>query len=63
MYIYYYCKLINNHEKINIFENKINLNKLSYLIEKYKLNYKDIIKEYWINNVQIISNKKKYKIL
>ena len=61
MYIYYYCKLINNYENINIYENKINLNKLSYLIEKYKLNYKDIIKEYWINNVQIISDKKNIK--
>ena len=58
MYTYYYCKLINNHENINIYDNKINLNKLSYLIEKYKLNYKNIIKEYWINNVQIISDKK-----
>ena len=61
MYKYYYCKLIND----NFYNNKINLNKLSYLIKKYDLNLKYNVKEYWINNVLIISNKndiKFYKI-
>ena len=61
MYKYYYCNLIND----NFYNNKINLNKLSYLIKKYDLNFKNNIKEYWINNVLIISNKddiKFYKI-
>ena len=61
MYKYYYCNLIND----NFYNNKINLNKLSYLIKKYDLNLKNNIKEYWINNVLIISNKndiKFYKI-
>ena len=61
MYKYYYCNLIND----NFYNNKINLNKLSYLIKKYDLNLKYNVKEYWINNVLIISNKdniKFYKI-
>ena len=61
MYKYYHCKLIND----NFYKNKINLNKLSYLIKKYDLNLKYNVKEYWINNVLIISNKddiKFYKI-
>ena len=61
MYKYYYCKLIND----NFYNNKINLNKFSYLIKKYDMNLKYNVKEYWINNVLIISNKdniKFYKI-
>ena len=61
MYNYYYYKL-NNYK---FYYNKINLNKLSYLIKKYDLNLKYNVKEYWINNVLIISNKdniKFYKI-
>ena len=61
MYKYYYCKQIND----NFYNSKINLNKLSYLIKKYNLEYKNYIKEYWINNVLIVSNNndiKFYKI-
>ena len=61
MYKYYYCKQINN----NFYNSKINLDKLSYLIKKYDLKYKNYIKECWINNVLIISNNndiKFYKI-
>ena len=52
MYKYYYCDKINDE----IFNNKININKLQYLIDKYNLICKNIEKEYWINNVQILSN-------
>ena len=61
MYKYYYCKQIND----NFYNSKINLDKLPYLIKKYDLEYKNYIKEYWINNVLIISNNndiKFYKI-
>ena len=61
MYKYYYCKQIND----NFYNSKINLDKLSYLIKKYDLEYKNYIKEYWINNVLILSNNndiKFYKI-
>ena len=57
MYKYYYCKQIND----NFYNSKINLDKLSYLIKKYDLEYKNYIKEYWINNVQIISNNNNIK--
>tara|TARA_B100000780_G_C20697216_1_gene277225 strand:+ start:102 stop:518 length:417 start_codon:yes stop_codon:yes gene_type:complete len=57
MYKYYYCKLISK----NLYNSKISLEKLSYLIEKYDLNKQNCIKEYWINNVQIISDKKNVK--
>ena len=53
MYKYYYCKHIND----NFYNSKININNLSSLIDKYNLVLKNYIKEYWINNVQIISNK------
>ena len=52
MYKYYYCDKINDE----IFNNKININKFNDLIDKYKLVCKDKVKEYWINNVMILSN-------
>jgi hypothetical protein len=52
MYKYYYCDKINDE----IFNNKININKFNDLINKYKLVCKDDVKEYWINNVMILSN-------
>ena len=61
MYKYYYCKKINE----NFYNSKIKLDKFSYLIKKYNLKYKNYIKEYWINNVLILSNNndiKFYKI-
>ena len=53
MYKYYYCKHIND----NFYNSKININNLSSLINKYNLELKTHIKEYWINNVLIFSNK------
>jgi hypothetical protein len=53
MYKYYYCKHIND----KFYDSKININNLSSLIDKYNLELKKHIKEYWINNVQVISNK------
>jgi len=52
MYNYYFCSKINDE----FYDHKLNLNKLSYLIIKYDLKYINPIKEYWINNIQIISN-------
>ena len=52
MYNYYYCSKINE----TFFNHKIDYDKLSYFINKYDLTYKNMIKEYWINNVNIISN-------
>jgi hypothetical protein len=52
MYKYYYCDKINDE----IFNNKITIDKFNDLIEKYKLVCKDKVKEYWINNVMILSN-------
>jgi|MDSY01.1.fsa_nt_gb hypothetical protein len=52
MYNYYFCFKINDE----FYNHKLDLDKLSYLIEKYDLKCKGNIKEYWINNVRIISN-------
>jgi len=57
MRVYYYCNKIND----NFFNHKINLDKLDLLINKYNLSKIGDIKEYWINNVQIISDKKNVK--
>ena len=57
MYKYYYCNQIDD----DFFNNKISLDKLSHLIKKYELKLMGPIKEYWINNVLIISNKKDIK--
>ena len=59
MYKYYYCNQIDD----NFFNNKIAFDKLSHLIKKYELKLIRQIKEYWINNVLIISNKKDIKFL
>ena len=53
MYNYYYC----NELKDNFYENKIDFKKLNFLIDKYKLIDEGTHKEYWINNILIISNK------
>ena len=52
MYNYYFCFKINDE----FYNHKLDLDKLSYFIEKYDLKCKGDIKEYWINNVRIISN-------
>ena len=57
MYKYYYCNQIDD----NFFNNKIAFDELSHLIKKYELKLISQIKEYWINNVLIISNKKDIK--
>ena len=53
MYNYYFCSNINDGQ---FYDQKININKLQYFIDKYNLICKDKVKEYWINNVNIISN-------
>tara|TARA_B100000700_G_C14969074_1_gene820369 strand:+ start:185 stop:598 length:414 start_codon:yes stop_codon:yes gene_type:complete len=55
MFLFHYCKEITN----NIFDEKISKEELNNLIQKYSLEKKGCIKEYWINNVQIISYKNK----
>ena len=57
MYKYYYCNQIDD----DFFNNKISLDKFPHLIKKYELKLISQIKEYWINNVLIISNKKDIK--
>jgi hypothetical protein len=52
MYNYYFCSKINN----DFYDHKLDINKLSYLINKYDLKYEGSVKEYWINNIRIISN-------
>ena len=52
MYNYYFCSKINDE----FYDHKLDLNKLSYLIDKYDLICKNKVKEYWINNVNIISD-------
>ena len=53
MYNYYFCSKIDNE----FYNHKLNISHLPILIDKYNLKYINHIKEYWINNIQIISNK------
>ena len=52
MYNYYFCSKINDE----FYDHKLNNEYLSQLIDRYDLICKDKVKEYWVNNVQIISN-------
>ena len=52
MFLFHYCKEVTN----NTFDEKISKEELNNLIQKYSLEKKGCIKEYWINNVQIISH-------
>lgn len=52
MYNYYFCSKIND----DFYDHKLDINKLSYLINKYDLKCNGPVKEYWINNIRIISN-------
>jgi hypothetical protein len=52
MYNYYYCSKLNDE----FYDHKLDLNKLSYLIDKYDLKFIGEVKEYWLNNIQIISS-------
>ena len=53
MFNYYFCFKVDDE----FYDNKLNISYLSKLIDKYDLKYINHIKEYWINNVQIISDK------
>jgi len=57
MFIFYYCKKIDD----NIFDEKIDVVNKNKLIEKYSLQYKNKNKEYWINNVRILSSEDQLK--
>ena len=62
MFNYYFCFKVDDE----FYDNKLNISHLSKLIDKYDLKYINHIKEYWINNVQIISDKNNicfYKII
>ena len=62
MYNYYFCSKIDDE----FYDHKLDISYLPKLINKYDLKYINHIKEYWINNVQIISDKdniKFYKII
>ena len=50
MFIYSLCSTIGD----NLFDEKISIDKKEEYINKYKLENKGNIKEYWINNVCII---------
>ena len=53
MYNYYFCSKIDDE----FYDHKLDISHLPKLITKYDLKYINHIKEYWINNVQIISDK------
>ena len=53
MYNYYFCSKIDDE----FYDHKLDISYLPKLINKYDLKYINHIKEYWINNVQIISDK------
>lgn len=62
MYNYYFCSKIDDE----FYDHKLDISYLPKLINKYDLKYINHIKEYWINNVQIISDKDNiqfYKII
>ena len=52
MYNYYFCSKINDE----FYDHKLDKNKLQYFIDRYKLISKGSVKEYWLNNVNILSN-------
>lgn len=55
MFLFHQCQKIDE----NTFNEKIPLQDIDFYIEKYKLNKKGQEKEYWINNLRIISNENK----
>ena len=62
MYNYYFCSKIDDE----LYDHKLDISHLPKLINKYDLKYINHIKEYWINNVQIISDKNNiqfYKVI
>ena len=55
MYVYHYCNQVNDH----IFDEKINKSKINEIMKKYELILIGDIKEYWSNNVRVISRNNK----
>ena len=51
MFLFHYCKELNHQS----FDEKISKEELNNLLQKFLLKKKGLIKEYWINNVQILS--------
>ncbi len=65
-----YIRYINTKINDNLFDTRIDLSKLQYYIDKYKLKYVDRYKRYCIENIEIVSNgktidykKTKYEII
>lgn len=54
-----YIRYINNKINDVLFDNRIDLSKLQYYIDKYELKYIDCYKRYCIENIEIVSNGKK----
>ena len=52
MFIFHYCKKIDDH----LFDEKVPLHQKDQLIQKYSLDPKYKVKEYWLNHVKIISH-------
>lgn len=52
MFSFHICKPIGD----DLYDEKININKLDYFIKEYSLIDHGEIKEYWINNVEILKN-------
>ena len=52
MFLFYYCIPMNDFS----FDEKINLDKKNQLIELFSLINKGLIKEYWLNHIQIINH-------
>ena len=53
-----YIRYINTKINDNLFDIRINLSKLQYYINKYKLKYIDRYTRYCIENIEIVSNGK-----
>tara|TARA_B100001094_G_scaffold332622_1_gene405493 strand:- start:1460 stop:1858 length:399 start_codon:yes stop_codon:yes gene_type:complete len=52
MYLFHYCKKINDF----LFDEKIEKKHLQFIINKFNLQSKDEYKEYWDKNVKILAN-------
>ena len=52
MYLYHYCKKINDY----LFEERIPFDKKNFLIKKFRLQYNGMFKEYWDKNVRILTD-------
>lgn len=53
MYLFHYCKKINDF----LFDEKIEKKHLQFIINKFNLQSKGEYKEYWDKNVKILANK------